>query len=53
MDVELIAVYTCHCGEGPIWHMAKQRRYWQDSTTGRLFRVDPGVKGRPEHLSRL
>ncbi len=41
MSVDIIADYACHCGEGPIWHGGEQRLYWQDSTTGRLFRYDP------------
>ena len=43
MQVDIIADEACHCGEGPIWHMAQQRLYWQDSTTGRLFRYDPAT----------
>ena len=43
MQVEIIADEACHCGEGPIWNMAEQRLYWQDSTTGRLFRYDPAA----------
>lgn len=43
IDVEMIADEACHCGEGPIWHMAEQRLYWQDSTSGRLFRFDPAA----------
>ncbi len=41
MEIEVIADEACHCGEGPIWHADEQRLYWQDSTTGRLFRYDP------------
>jgi len=44
MDYEIIADEACHCGEGPIWHAARQRLYWQDSTTGRLFRYDPAAR---------
>lgn len=43
MEVEIIADEACHCGEGPIWHAAEQKLYWQDSTTGRLFRYDPAT----------
>lgn len=41
MQVDIIADEACHCGEGPIWNEVEQRLYWQDSTTGRLFRYDP------------
>ncbi len=43
MEVEVIADEACLCGEGPIWHAEEQRLYWQDSSTGRLFRFDPAA----------
>jgi len=45
MQAELIADYTCECGEGPLWHPFEKRLYWVDIPTGRLFRYDPATGG--------
>lgn len=45
MDIEMIADYACHCGEGPLWHPAEKCVYWTDIPTGRLFRYDPATGG--------
>ncbi len=50
MEVEVIADEACLCGEGPIWHGGERRLYWQDSTTGRLFRYDPGAQNHEQVL---
>jgi sugar lactone lactonase YvrE len=50
MEVEIIADEACRCGEGPIWHAAEKRLYWQDSTTGRLFRYDPASQSHEQVL---
>ncbi len=41
VELDLIADYGCHIGEGPIWHPDEQRLYWVDIHNGRLFRYDP------------
>jgi D-xylonolactonase len=43
MEAELIADYQCVTGEGPLWHPGKQRVYWTDIPTGRMFRFDPAT----------
>ncbi len=50
IEVEIIADEACHCGEGPIWHEDEQRLYWQDSTTGRLFRYDHATQSHEQIL---
>ena len=40
-SVELIADYSCHIGENPIWHSDQQVLYWLDIPQGRIFRYDP------------
>ncbi len=41
MQFELVANYTCHCGENPLWHPKEKKLYWADIPTGRMFRYDP------------
>jgi len=41
MDLQVVADYQCHTGEGVLWHPDEQRVYWVDIPQGRLFRYDP------------
>ena len=41
LQFEMIANYTCHCGENPLWHPMEKKLYWVDIPTGRMFRYDP------------
>lgn len=43
MTPEVVADYTCVCGEGPIWHTDEHRLYWLDIDIGRLFRYEPAT----------
>jgi D-xylonolactonase len=43
MEPELIADYECQVGEGPLWHAAEGKIYWDDITRGRIFRYDPAT----------
>lgn len=40
-NLELVADYPCHVGEGPLWHPAEKRVYWTDIPAGKLYRYDP------------
>ncbi len=40
---EVIADYSCVCGEGPLWHPGEKRLYWIDIPKGQLFRYDPSA----------
>lgn len=46
-DLEPIADYACHTGEGPLYHPGENRVYWTDIPNGKLFRLDVGT-GRHE-----
>ena len=37
MQIEAIANYRCDTGENPLWDERRQRLYWCDIPTGRLF----------------
>ncbi|MDX1932863.1 MAG: SMP-30/gluconolactonase/LRE family protein [Capsulimonadales bacterium] len=40
MQIEMLADYSCVCGEGPLYHARERAVYWTDIDTGRLFRFD-------------
>jgi D-xylonolactonase len=39
-QIELIADYACHTGEGPLYHPGEDRVYWTDIPNGKLFVYD-------------
>ncbi|HEY3341063.1 MAG TPA: SMP-30/gluconolactonase/LRE family protein [Anaerolineae bacterium] len=43
MQPEVIADYSCVCGEGPMWHPMEKRVYWVDIETGRMFHYTPAT----------
>jgi D-xylono/L-arabinono-1,4-lactonase len=42
-QLELIADYACHTGEGPTWHPGRQCLYWTDIPRGHLYRYEPAT----------
>jgi D-xylonolactonase len=42
-ELEAVADYACHTGEGPTWHPTEQAVYWTDIPQGKLFRFDPAT----------
>lgn len=38
--MDVIADYACLIGENPLWNEGEKALYWNDITTGRLFRYD-------------
>ncbi|MCX5662966.1 MAG: SMP-30/gluconolactonase/LRE family protein [Planctomycetota bacterium] len=49
MELEILADYSCKCGENPLWHKTEKKLYWTDIETGRLFRLDPAT-GKHEQI---
>jgi sugar lactone lactonase YvrE len=43
MRLELIANYSCHVGENPLWNPFDHHVYWLDIPTGAIFRYDPAT----------
>ena len=41
MEPEVVADYSDHLGENPLWHAAERQVYWEDYTRGRLLRFNP------------
>ena len=39
----MVADYECQVGESPVWHSGKNRLYWSDILTGRLFWYEPAT----------
>jgi sugar lactone lactonase YvrE len=39
-ELEVLADYACHTGEGPLYHPDENRVYWTDIPNGKLFRYD-------------
>ena len=48
MQPELIADYSCHTGENPLWHPLERRLYWTDIPRGRLYRYAPATGAHEE-----
>ena len=40
---ELVADYSCHTGENPLWNPIDQRLYWCDIPRGRVFAYEPST----------
>lgn len=43
-DLEVIANFSCHIGENPLWHADDRCLYWVDIPTAKLFRLRPETK---------
>lgn len=39
----LIADYSCHCGENPLWNAIDNHLYWCDIPNGCIYRYDPAT----------
>ena len=44
MEIELIADYQNHVGEGPLWNQLENQLYWIDIPQALIFRFDPKTK---------
>ncbi len=42
-EIEIVANFECHTGEGPLWHPDERCLYWLDIPNAKLFRYQPAT----------
>lgn len=42
--MQVVADFSCLCGEGPLWHPDRELLYWIDVDNGNMYSYDPSQK---------